>query len=87
MLLIGLLSAGWVLATSAVYWLLGRGRWLARSAMLLASALAGVGAAVLLVRAAPGLWPGLPFAAGAIVFTITAEALLLVWGVRRFGKS
>jgi hypothetical protein len=87
MLLIGVLSVGWVLATSTVYWLLGRGRWLAKSVMLLASALVGAGAGLALARAAPGLWPGLPFAAGAIVFTITAEALLLVWSVRRFGES
>lgn len=87
MVFIAILAVGWVLATAAVYCLLVRRRWLTKFLMLGASAVAGVVAGMTAARAlGPIGWPGLPFAAGAIVFTVTAEALLLVWGVQRFGK-
>lgn len=82
------MSVGWVLATALVYWFVARGYWLAKAVMLGTSALAAVGGGFLADRLI-GLqsMPCLAVVIGAIVFTATAEALLLVFGMQRFGKS
>ncbi len=88
MVIVIALSVGWVLATALVYWFVARGYWVAKAVMLIASALAALGGGVAvnwIVGAVPA--HGVAFAAGAIVFTFTAEALLLVFGMQRSGKS
>ena len=64
------ISVGWVVSTALVYWFVARGYWLAKTVMLVTSALAafGGGLAVDWMIGPPSM-PGAAFASGAVVFT------------------